>query len=186
VIPTKTFTVQIANGKKLKCYGCFEEVWMDLQGTHFSLTLYSLPLTGLDLVLGIQWLEVLGFMVGNWKQVIMEFFWKNQIRRLQGVNDESFKPHQSKNYQKRFSRTMPFLQYAYRSVLRSHTKKCILTCRKSCKSSQNYWRGLLVYRPSEKFITTSPSKKESNQSMPDHTVICTIKKRRSRNKSMVC
>jgi len=82
--------------------------------------------------------EVLGFMVGNWKQVIMEFFWKNQIRRLQGVNDESFKPHQSKNYQKRFSRTMPFLQYAYRSVLRSHTKKCILTCRKSCKSSQNY------------------------------------------------
>jgi hypothetical protein len=130
--------------------------------------------------------EVLGFMVGNWKQVIMEFFWKNQIRRLQGVNDESFKPHQSKNYQKRFSRTMPFLQYAYRSVLRSHTKKCILTCRKSCKSSQNYWRGLLVYRPSEKFITTSPSKKESNQSMPDHTVICTIKKRRSRNKSMVC
>jgi hypothetical protein len=130
--------------------------------------------------------EMLGFMVGNWKQVIMEFFWKNQIRRLQGVNDESFKPHQSKNYQKRFSRTMPFLQYAYRSVLRSHTKKCILTCRKSCKSSQNYWRGLLVYRPSEKFITTSPSKKESNQSMPDHTVICTIKKRRSRNKSMVC
>jgi hypothetical protein len=95
---------------------------MDPQGTHFSLTLYYLPLTGLDVVLGIQWLEMLGFMVCNWKHVIMEFIWKNQIRRLQGANDESFKPHQSKNYQKRFVRTMPFLQYAYRSVLRSHIK----------------------------------------------------------------
>ena len=122
VVPTKTFTVQIANGEKLKCYGCFEEVWMDPRGTHFSLTLYSLPLTGLDVVLGIQWLETLGFMVCNWKQVIMEFLWKNQIRRLQGANDESFKPQHSNNYQMRFARTMLFLQYAYRSVLRNHTK----------------------------------------------------------------
>lgn len=61
---------------------------MDLQGTLFSLTLYSLPLTGLDLVLGIQWLEMLGSVVCNWKQLTMEFLWENQIRRLQGTNGE--------------------------------------------------------------------------------------------------
>jgi len=67
VVPIASFTVRVTNGKKLKCQGHFEEVGVDLQGTHFSLTLYSLPLTGLDLVLGIQWLEMLGSMVCNWK-----------------------------------------------------------------------------------------------------------------------
>jgi hypothetical protein len=63
VVPTASFTIRVANGKKLKCQGRFEEVGVDLQGTHFSLTLYSFPLTGLDLVLGIQWLEMLGSVV---------------------------------------------------------------------------------------------------------------------------
>jgi len=65
VVPTTTFTVRVANGKKLRCQGRFEEVGVDLQGTHFSLSLYSLPLTRLDLVLGIQWLEMLGSVVCN-------------------------------------------------------------------------------------------------------------------------
>jgi hypothetical protein len=65
VVPTASFTVRVANGKKLKCQGRFEEVGVDLQGTHFSLTLYSLPLTGLDLMLGIHWLEMLGSVVCN-------------------------------------------------------------------------------------------------------------------------
>jgi len=88
VVPTASFTVRVANGEKLKCQGRFEEVGVDLQGTHFSLTLYSLPLTGLDLVLGIQWLEMLGSVVCNWKQLTMEFQWKNQLRQLRGMGDE--------------------------------------------------------------------------------------------------
>jgi predicted aspartyl protease len=88
VVPTASFTVQVANGEKLKCQGRFEEVGVDLQGTHFSLTLYSLPLTGLDLVLGIQWLEMLGSVVCNWKQLTMAFQWKNQLRQLRGMGDE--------------------------------------------------------------------------------------------------
>jgi len=67
VVPIASFTVRVTNGEKLKCQGHFEEVGVDLQGTHFSLTLYSLPLTWLDLVLGIQWLEMLGSVVCNWK-----------------------------------------------------------------------------------------------------------------------
>jgi hypothetical protein len=80
--------VRVANGEKLKCQGRFEEVGVDLQGTYFSLTLYSLPLTGLDLVLGIQWLEMLGSVVCNWKQLTMAFQWKNQLRQLRGMGDE--------------------------------------------------------------------------------------------------
>ena len=46
---------------------------MELQGTEFYLTFFSLPLIGLDLVLGVQWLEILGSMVCNWKQLTRDF-----------------------------------------------------------------------------------------------------------------
>ena len=57
VVPTRPFNVKVANENPLKCQGRFEQVSILLQGIPFSLTLYSLPLIGLDLVLGIQWLE---------------------------------------------------------------------------------------------------------------------------------
>lgn len=90
VVPTETFTVQIANGERLKCQGRFDKVVVNIQGTEFYLTLFSLPLSGLDLVLGIQWLEMLGSVVCNWKQLTMEFIWDNQVRRLQGIDEQAF------------------------------------------------------------------------------------------------
>lgn len=58
---------------------------MNLQGVVFSLTLYSLPLIGLDIVLGIQWLELLGSVMCDWKRLTMEFLWENKLRRLTGI-----------------------------------------------------------------------------------------------------
>jgi uncharacterized membrane protein (Fun14 family) len=49
-----------------------------VQDIQFSLTLYSLPLIGLHMVLGIQWLEMLGSVVCNWKQLTMDFHWDKQ------------------------------------------------------------------------------------------------------------
>ncbi|RVW76696.1 Transposon Tf2-8 polyprotein [Vitis vinifera] len=85
VVPTKSFTVHVANGERLLCQGRFEKVPIDLQGIPFSLTCYSLPLAGLDMVLGIQWLEMLGSVVCNWQYLTMDFNWENQARRLQGI-----------------------------------------------------------------------------------------------------
>lgn len=82
VVPTETFTVRIANGKRLKCQGRFDKVVVNIQGTEFYLTPFSLPLSGLDLVLGIQWLEMLGSVVCNWKQLTMEFIWDNQVHMI--------------------------------------------------------------------------------------------------------
>ena len=88
VIPTRPFIVKVADGNRLQCQGRFEKVRVILQGIPFSLTLYSLPLTGLDFVLGIEWLEMLGSVVCNWKKMTMEFQWENQTCRLQGVDDQ--------------------------------------------------------------------------------------------------
>lgn len=73
VIPTETFIVRVANGENLRCHGRFDEVPVNLQGINFSLTLYSLPLTELDIVLGIHWLGLLRSVVCNWKRLTMEF-----------------------------------------------------------------------------------------------------------------
>ncbi|KAL4278328.1 hypothetical protein GQ457_03G010840 [Hibiscus cannabinus] len=86
VIPTKSFNVKVANGEPLQCQGRFENVPVDIQGIPFILTLYALPLRGLDLVLGVHWLEQLGTVVCNWKQLTMEFQWNNKTKKLQGMD----------------------------------------------------------------------------------------------------
>jgi hypothetical protein len=60
VTPTEEFTVKVANGEKLRCTERYANVVISIQGFQFSTTLYSLPLHGIDIVLGIQWLENLG------------------------------------------------------------------------------------------------------------------------------
>ncbi|KAL9440783.1 hypothetical protein AB3S75_019452 [Citrus x aurantiifolia] len=41
------------------------------------------------MVLGIQWLEMLGPVVCNWKSLTMDFDWENQRRHLQGLGPQS-------------------------------------------------------------------------------------------------
>ena len=84
--PTTSFSVQVANGAKLTCQGMFEKVQILIQNIPFSLTVYFLPITGLDMVLGIQWLETLGSVVCDWKDLTMEFEWEDKKQRLQGIN----------------------------------------------------------------------------------------------------
>jgi len=86
VVPTSTFSDRVANGKSFRCKGQFEDVHIDLYDTLFSLTFYSLPLTGLDVVMGIQWLELLGSVVCVWKRLTMEFVWEGQTKRLVGID----------------------------------------------------------------------------------------------------
>ncbi|KAH9648972.1 hypothetical protein KPL70_025802 [Citrus sinensis] len=52
-----------------------------------KITFYAL--VGLDVVLGVQWLESLGSVVCNWKQLTMDFDWDNAKRRLQGLDPQT-------------------------------------------------------------------------------------------------
>ncbi|KAK8482065.1 hypothetical protein V6N11_063350 [Hibiscus sabdariffa] len=84
------FNVKVANGEPLQCQGRFENLPVDIQGINFVLTLYALPLRGLDLVLGVHWLEQLGTVVCNWKQLTMEFQWNNETQITRpGYNNNS-------------------------------------------------------------------------------------------------
>ena len=71
IMPTTAFSVQVTNGEKLSRQGQSEKVQIVIQNIDFSLTVYLLPITSLDMVLGIQWLEMVGFIVCNWKSLTM-------------------------------------------------------------------------------------------------------------------
>ena len=75
----------MANGERLSCKGKYENIWIDIQGTKFQLYLFSLPLNGLNLVLGIQWLQTFGFVLCDWRRLTMTFMWDNSTRRIQGI-----------------------------------------------------------------------------------------------------
>ncbi|KAH9753704.1 hypothetical protein KPL71_015173 [Citrus sinensis] len=62
IIPTAGFLVRVANGETLSCKGKFERV---------------------------QWLEMLGSVVCNWKQLTMDFTWENKSCRLQVIGPQS-------------------------------------------------------------------------------------------------
>jgi hypothetical protein len=82
VKPVEEFVVKVANGERLRCRERYENVLITIQGFQFSTTLYSLPLHGLDAVLGIQWLENLGPVLCDWKKMTMNFQWNDQPIKL--------------------------------------------------------------------------------------------------------
>jgi hypothetical protein len=56
----------------------YVDVKLQVQGLTFTVTLFSLPLTGLDVVLGVQWLEKLGPVVCDWGRLSMTITRGNQ------------------------------------------------------------------------------------------------------------
>ena len=67
------------------------EVKLCLQGHIFCMDLFILPIQRANVVLGIQWLELLGPVVTDYKLLTMNFHWKGEAVHLTGepqINDE--------------------------------------------------------------------------------------------------
>ncbi|XP_052179706.1 uncharacterized protein LOC127793015 isoform X1 [Diospyros lotus] len=75
-IPTtiiKPFNVQVATGERLTCTQQCRAVSLKIQHIPITVDLFSIPLVGMDSVLGAQWLAQLGKVVFDYKQMAMEF-----------------------------------------------------------------------------------------------------------------
>ncbi|KAH9775893.1 hypothetical protein KPL71_006536 [Citrus sinensis] len=73
--PTANFCVYIGNGDFLVCKYVCPQVALTMQGTVFTLDLFVLPIEGPDVVLGIQWLQLLGRVSHDYSALSMEFCW---------------------------------------------------------------------------------------------------------------
>ncbi|CAN6583033.1 unnamed protein product [Malus baccata var. baccata] len=70
---TKAFEVMIVDGGKVTSSGCCKNVALSLAGYHCLIDLYSLPLGGCDVVLGVQWLSTVSHVLWDFHLLTMEF-----------------------------------------------------------------------------------------------------------------
>ncbi|CAA7051508.1 unnamed protein product [Microthlaspi erraticum] len=52
---TKPFNVRVADGHPLRCKGVYRDIATQIGGAIFPIDFFALPLSGLDVVLGVQW-----------------------------------------------------------------------------------------------------------------------------------
>uniref|UniRef100_A0A803Q2X2 RNA-directed DNA polymerase n=1 Tax=Cannabis sativa TaxID=3483 RepID=A0A803Q2X2_CANSA len=71
----KCFKVYMGNGNSLLCSKICHGVELLLQGHQFYVDLYVLPIWGLNVELGMQWLQTLGPCIHDHKALTMEFSW---------------------------------------------------------------------------------------------------------------
>ena len=72
IVPSPNFQVLGGNGEKLSCSGKCSNIVFDLQGNPFEMDLFVLPIQGVDKVLGVQWLKLLGNIMTNYKEPLQE------------------------------------------------------------------------------------------------------------------
>ena len=91
ITPSKQFKVYIGNGYFWVCDNSCIEVQLCLQGYKFFMDLFILPIQSADVVLDIQWLELLGLVITNYKLLTIKFQWKGTLVQLVGesqINDD--------------------------------------------------------------------------------------------------
>ncbi|VFQ61088.1 unnamed protein product [Cuscuta campestris] len=70
------FRVYVGNGASLLCNTQCRDLLLLLQGTTFPVDVYVLSIHGPDIVLGVQWLQLLGRVTHDYAKLTMEFSWK--------------------------------------------------------------------------------------------------------------
>ncbi|XP_050133112.1 uncharacterized protein LOC126609161 [Malus sylvestris] len=83
---TKSFEVMIAYGGKVTSSGCCRAVELSLEGYHCHTDLYSLPLGGCDVVLGVQWLSTVSPVLWDFQLLTMEFTKDHHTYKLSHQN----------------------------------------------------------------------------------------------------
>ncbi|KAF3773793.1 hypothetical protein EJ110_NYTH54612, partial [Nymphaea thermarum] len=73
ITPQSSFNVLVGNGEKMVCNKVCKGVSLEMQKTPFTIDLYLLPIGGVDLVLGIQWMKPLKRTLLDWENMTLTF-----------------------------------------------------------------------------------------------------------------
>ena len=84
VHPVPDMRVMVADGKKIKKVEKCHKVKLQIQDFNLESELYTLPLGGVDIVLGVQWLQTLGTYSANHQKHFIKFKWQGKISKLHG------------------------------------------------------------------------------------------------------
>jgi len=79
----------VGNVNELGCHHLCRDVDILVQGKAFMVDLHVLPLCGVDVVLGVQWLKSLGPVLTDYNTLSMKFVYQGSLIELKG-NSDSF------------------------------------------------------------------------------------------------
>ena len=82
--PLPNMKVMVANGKKIEKVGKCHKVNLQIQDFNLESPFFTVPLGGVDVVLGIQWLRTLGTYAANHQVQFIKFKWGGQKYKLHG------------------------------------------------------------------------------------------------------
>ncbi|CAM8926575.1 unnamed protein product [Rhodiola kirilowii] len=83
--PSAHLSVTVGNGDEMKCEGVCRDVPVNINGAIFSVELHLLPVFGVDLVLGAQWLAEVGPTTFCFKELWMQLTWAGAPLQLYGI-----------------------------------------------------------------------------------------------------
>lgn len=85
---TQILRVIVGNVSEIKCSQVCHNVIIQVQGHQFSVEFHVLPLGGVDLVLGVQWLKSLDPVLTDYMDLTMKFMNQGRIVELQGDRED--------------------------------------------------------------------------------------------------
>ena len=77
ITDNKKFDVMVGNGETLRCEEICVAIPIRIQKKVFLADFYILPIQGTDVVLGVQWLQLLGPIMLDYQKLTMEFSWQD-------------------------------------------------------------------------------------------------------------
>ena len=87
--PTRPLHVMVGNGNVIDCHQICNQVPIHVQNQVFTVDLHVLPLSGADIVLGVQWMKSLGPILTDYNDLTMKFLQAGKIVELKGESDSS-------------------------------------------------------------------------------------------------
>ncbi|GAU31589.1 hypothetical protein TSUD_54120 [Trifolium subterraneum] len=83
--PAHSFRVLVGNAEELQCTTLCPQIPLLLGSHQFTVDLFVLPISGAELVLGVQWLKTLGPIITDYDKLTMSFCKEGQQVLLTGV-----------------------------------------------------------------------------------------------------
>ena len=81
----------IAYGGTIKCLGKFHNINLAMGESVFNSPMISIPMDGVDVVLGVQWLQSLGTVDFNFQKCFMKFPCEGKEYELNGITGKPSK-----------------------------------------------------------------------------------------------
>jgi len=81
----------VGNGQNLECNSIYSDITVTIQSVQFVVDLHVLPISGANIVLGVEWLKSLGPVLTDYNTLTMQFFHQGRLVELKGDNDANLR-----------------------------------------------------------------------------------------------